>query len=200
MDRPDRDPEGKLIQVVDVTVRTEAAEHARARALRVRDTDLTAGTDLDGLPASSTGDDPAADLPGPDGLDAVGDQPGVADFLRLGAELRRPPGAVDGRHIAWVRLRVPVVAGEPVRATSRATLPMDVVNLLGVGRLPPGISAINADVSAHVLRPPVGEWVALVGSTRFAHGLGHGVSMATLGDADGVFGVTSTAQVVQALD
>jgi hypothetical protein len=190
--------EGKRIQVVDSTLRSASAEHVRARALRVRDADLTATAPA--LPTSTTDDDPAAALPPPEELEGVEDRPGVADFLRFGAELRRTAGPVDGAHGAWVRLRVPVVAGEAVRATSRVALPMDCVNLLGVGSLPTGVRAVNADVSAHVFRPPVGEWVALVGSTRFGHRVGHGVSMATLSDGEGVFGVTSTSQVVQAGD
>jgi hypothetical protein len=189
--------EGKRIQVVDSVLRSADAELVRARALRIRDADLTS---VEELPPSSTDDDPAARLPPPEELHGVSDAPGVADFLRFGAELRRTLDPLDGVHGAWVRLRVPVVAGEPVRATSRVALPMDCVNLLGVPRITPQLSAINADVSAHVVRAPVGEWVALVGSTRFAHAVGHGVSMATLSDAQGVFGITSTSQVVQLRD
>lgn len=190
--------EGKKIQVVDAVVRSVAAEHVRARALRVREEDL-AGTD--GLPRSTSEHDPAAALPPPEALAGVDEREGVADFLRFGAELRRTTEPIDatGSHAAWVRLRVPVVAGEAVRATSRVALPMDCVNLIGVQGFRGSVSAVNADVSAHVFRPPTSEWVAMVGSTRFEHRLGHGISMATLSDEDGVFGVTSTSQVVHRL-
>ena len=51
-----------------------------------------------------------------------------------------------------------------------------------------------------MLRPPAGEWIALVGDTRFGPAVGHGVSMATMSDAHGVFGVTSTSQLVDVMD
>lgn len=186
--------EGKKIQVVDLVVTTAVAEHVRARALRLRDLDITA---LDDMPVSTSSLAPASAFPGPEACDPVDRHPGVADFLRLGAELRRAPAPVDGQHTAWVRLRVPVVAGEAVRATSLAALPMDCVNLLGVGLSLGAATAINADVSAHVTRPPVGAWVALTGNTWFANGVGHGMSQAVMSDAAGVFGVTSTSQLLQ---
>jgi hypothetical protein len=37
----------------------------------------------------------------------------------------------------------------------------------------------------------------MMGHTHFDHRVGHGVSMATMSDADGVFGVTSTSQIIQ---
>ncbi len=186
--------DGKKIQLVDQVVRSADGAHVRARALRVRDADLTGS---EGLPASSTADDPAASLPPPEQLESVEDRPGVADFLRFGAELRRTSEPVDGVHGVWLRLRVPVVAGEPVRPSSRIALPMDLVNLIGADLQRGRATAINPDVSAHVHRPPTGEWIALAGHTRFAHGTGRGFSMATMSDADGVFGVTSTSQLVQ---
>ncbi len=186
--------EGKIIQVVDSVVRSARSECVRARTLRIRDEDLTGGD----VPASTADDRGLIDsLPAPRELPSTGDFAGVAGFLGSGAELRRNAEPVDGPSIVWVRLRVPVVAGEAVRPTSRVTAPMDCVNLIGVNGLPGSTTAINPDVSAHVVRPPVGEWVGLVGDTRFAGSVGHGFSMGMLVDADGVFGATSTSQVVQ---
>lgn len=184
--------EGKRIQVTDLTVRSRDGVCVRGRALRIRDDDLRTGAPL---PAAGSGAD--LDLPRPEDLEGVDHLPGVADFLRLGAELRRTtePGP-DGSFCVWVRLRVPVVAEEAVRAASRVALPMDCVNLIGVHDLA-GVRAVNPDVSAHVARPPDGEWTALLGTTRFAPEVGHGVSMAHLADRRGVFGVTSTSQVVE---
>ena len=198
--RPTIIREGKKIQVVDFVVTTDETEHVRARALRLRDADLTG---LEDMPVSTTDRNPSATLPPPHELEGVDHHPGVADFLRLGAELRRTAEPIDGQHAAWVRLRVPVVAGEPVRTSSRTALPMDCVNLIGLAARqdrPMRASAINADVTAHVVRAPVGEWVALTGHTYVAHGVGHGLSQAVMSDADGVIGVTSTSQLVQPLD
>lgn len=187
--------EGKKIQVVELTVSAADVVCTRARALRIRDADLTsAGVRL---PASTSEDDPGSILPPPEALGGVEDLPGIADFLLLGAELRRTFEPIDGLHGQWIRLRVPVVAGEPVRATSRAALPMDCANLIGVSGPIDGVSMINADVSGHVFRMPCGEWIAMTGHTRFDHQVGHGMSTATMSDGDGVFGVTSTSQILQ---
>jgi hypothetical protein len=185
--------EGKKIQLVDLTVLAGDQVTTRARALRIRDQDVV---DLSGLPVSTTAYNPAADVPPPEALPAVNPPPGQAEFLRRGAEVRRTTGATDGAHVAWCRLRVPVVAGEPVRTTSRAVLPLDVVNLIGVDLDPTRATSINPDVSGHLLRAPVGEWVALTGHTYYDHHVAHGVSMAVMSDADGVFGVTSTSQIL----
>ena len=188
--------EGKKIQLVDLVITAGDVVTTRGRALRIRDCDLTA---LEGMPGSTTAHNPATAIPPPEGLTGVEDRPGVADFLRYGAELRRTFEPIDGIHAVWCRLRVPVVAGEPVRATSLAALPLDLVNLLGVTLDPARASSINPDVTGHLSRGPVGEWVALTGNTHYAHGVGHGVSVATMSDAAGTFGVTSTSQILQPL-
>jgi len=185
--------EGKKIQVVDFRLVTEGNEHARARALRIRDGDLGA---VAGAPSSTTDVDPATALPSPEALEAAAAYPGLPPFLRTALDFRRTDPWAEGINGIWLRLRVPVVVGEPVRATSRATVPMDVVNLIGAKIGGAEFTAINPDVSAHVARPPIGEWIGLVGETIFAHGVGHGVSAATMSDADGVFGVTSTSQIL----
>jgi Thioesterase-like superfamily len=190
--------EGAKIQLLELVVSIDGTEHVRARALRVRDADLTA---LDGLPPSTSDVHPAGTLPGPEALGGMHEHENayMSGFLRIGIEVRRTAEPVGGLHGLWIRFRVPaVIAGEPIRATSRATMPVDCVNLIGVdiaARLP--ITGLNPDVSAHLVRPPVGEWVVLTGNTWFAHGIGHGVSAATLSDEQGAFGVTSTSQLIQ---
>lgn len=186
--------EGKKIQVLELTVTTPGTEHVRARALRLRDADLR---EHEAMPVSTTAANPAAALPPPEAMPRVGDQPGGADFLRLAVEMRRSTDSDTGQHGLWLRLLLPVVAGEPVRPTSLAALPMDCVNLIGVPLERSRATAINADVSGHVARYPVGEWIALVGNTWFAQAVGHGTSVGLMCDADGVFGVTSTSQLVQ---
>jgi hypothetical protein len=99
--------------------------------------------------------------------------------------------------VAWCRLRVPVVADEPVRATSRAALPLDLGNMMGVLTLDPSrATSINPDVTGHLCRAPADEWVALTGNTHYDHGVAHGVSMAVLSDSQGTFGITSTSQIL----
>jgi hypothetical protein len=186
--------DGKRIQVLDLTVRTEDSVTTHARALRIRDEDITA---FGGIPQSTTDLVPAVHLPDPSEWESAEVLHGVADFLVHGAELRRSPEPINGQCAAWVRLRMPVVAGEAVRATSRAVLAFDIVNLLGV---PPDVvrqvGIINPDVTGHLFRVPTCEWVALTGNSYYDRAIGHGMSMALISDADGVCGLTSTTQVV----
>jgi len=189
--------EGKKIQVVELGISAGDVLTTRARALRIRDLDVS---ELPGMPVSTSTVNPAATLPPPEEIPSVELRPGVAEFLRLGAELRRTPEPFDGVHLAWCRLRVPVVAGEPVRTSSRAALPLDLANMLGVHTLDPrAATSINPDVTGHLNRAPVGEWVALTGNTYYDHAVGHGVSIATMSDATGVFGTASTSQILQPL-
>jgi hypothetical protein len=190
--------EGKKIQLVDLLIRSEDTVTTRARALRIRDRDVGS---FDGLPVSTTDVNPSAGLPPPEGLTRVDQYPGTPDFLKHGAELRRTFEPLEGGiHAVWCRLRVPVVAGEPLRAASMAALPLDLVNLLGVTLDPARATSINPDVTGHMSRGPVGEWVALTGHTFYAHDVGHGVSMAVMSDAGGAFGVTSTSQILEPLE
>jgi hypothetical protein len=189
--------EGKKIQVVDLTITAGDTVTTRARALRIRDLDITS---LDGMPQSTSTANPSSALPAPAELTGVEHHPGVADFLRHGAEMRRTVEPIDGVHAVWCRLRIPVIAGEAVRASSLAALPLDIVNLLGVSFDPTRVTSINPDVSGHMSRGPVGEWVALTGHTYFAHGVAHGVSMAVMSDEAGPFGTASTSQIVQPID
>jgi hypothetical protein len=189
--------EGKKIQVVDLVISAGDTVTTRARALRIRDRDVRS---LSGMPGSTSAANPSGSLPPPSAVPGVEQYPGVADFLLRGAEMRRTVEPIDGVHAVWCRLRVPVVAGEPIRATSRAALPLDLVNLLGVGLDSKRATSINPDVSAHLSRGPVGEWVALTGNTYYSHEVAHGVSMAVLSDDAGVFGITSTSQLLDPLD
>lgn len=186
--------DGKKIQVTDMAVTCDDVEHVVARALRLRDEDVT---DARGMPQPSTDANPITIMPGPDDCDGLPDGPHTPPFLRSSVELRRTSSPVAENWGIWMRPRIPVVAGEAIRATSRVTLPMDTVNLIGSRFDVRRASAINADVSAHVTRLPTDEWVLLTGNSWFGHEVGHGISVASMADSTGVFGVTSTSQLLQ---
>lgn len=187
--------EGKKIQIVDLTLAADGVECVRATALRVRDEDLT---DREGLPPNTTEHRPAATMTPPE------------DSIDLRALRPKPPGALSAIEVrratrsdstsagTWLRLVAPVIAGEPNRTTAAMAYAFDFTSLIGLGPRGDGFTMINPDVTAHVLRMPVGEWIALTGETRFDHRIAHGVSDALLSDAEGVFAVTSTSQIVQA--
>jgi hypothetical protein len=89
-----------------------------------------------------------------------------------------------GPATAWTRLRVGVVPGEE---------PTPLQRVLAVADSGNGISAvmswdewlfINPELTVHVVRPPVGEWVVLDAATTIAPG-GAGLARSTLSDEAG---------------
>lgn len=184
--------EGKKIQLVELTVTADGTEYARARVLRLRTEDIS---ERPALPPSTEAPNPVHQLQRPDEVRPFAREGGPG-FLR-GIEMRRARRGDGDAFGYWVRLLVPVVAGEPVRVTSRQTMAVDFANCIGVPLELSMASTINPDVTAHLLRPPVGEWIAIVGDTWFGHDTGRGISLATLSDDEGVFGVASTSQLVQ---
>ncbi|HEY9555273.1 MAG TPA: thioesterase family protein [Acidimicrobiales bacterium] len=189
--------EGKKIQVVELQLLDGDVEHVRVTALRLRDADLSSREDV---PASTTDHSPADALtPIEDSVPIGGLMPSPPGFMRS-IDMRRAERS-DGQSAGtWIRLMVPIVAGEPVSDGGRMAYAFDFANLIGMGQHIGRMSLINPDVTAQVLRPPSGEWVAVTGDTRFNAALGRGVSSAALSDLDGVFAVASTSQLVQPLD
>jgi hypothetical protein len=183
--------EGKKIQVVQLLLLAGDVEHVRVTALRLRD------DAVDGAPADTTAARPGdALLPPEASMDLREMTPSVPGFLRA-VEMRRA-ATVDGTTTgAWLRLRVPVVAGAPVSPAARLTVIFDYANLIGMAGHPSEVTMINPDVTAHVLRPPTSDWTAITGDTRFNPALGRGLSSATFSDIDGVFAVGSTSQLIQ---
>ncbi|MCD9624518.1 thioesterase family protein [Rhabdothermincola salaria] len=189
--------EGKKIQVVELQLLVGEVEHVRATVLRLRDADLTGGR----LPASTTDARPADALVPVEAVsgprEAHPDGPGYLPGFLQGIDLRRAP-TVDGTSFgSWVRLEASVVAGEPIRSTSRLTVGFDFANLIGVNDHVPTVTMINPDVTAHVLRAPVDDWIAVTGDTRFNPAMGRGVSSAALSDSQGVFATASVSQLLQ---
>lgn len=185
--------EGKKIQLVELVLRQGDVEHVRVSALRLRDEDLSAVE----LPPSTTVARPAEALPPPEQATSIRTlTEEVPGFLRA-VDMRRATATDGSGEGCWIRLMVPVVAGEPVSTTARLTVTVDYVNLIGVAGHPGNVTLINPDVSAHLLRAPRSEWVAVTGATRFNGAMGRGVSTGTLSDGDGVFGVASVSQLIQ---
>lgn len=184
--------EGKKLQVVDLVVTEGDTEHVRARVLRLRDADLR---DVPGMPPSSTDEDPAAALPPADSVPRLVHPQGPA--MMRAVDLRRVAAGSEGRWAYWLRLTVPVVAGEPIRPTSIQTVGVDFTNCIGSDIDPSVATTINPDVTGQFLRQPVGEWIGITGDTRFDHGVARGFSVATLSDAHGVFAAALSSQLVQ---
>jgi hypothetical protein len=184
--------EGKRVQIIEATLAHEDVAVARASALRIRAGDSTEALDHPRRPDESPPPPPTAaeesvlaraGLPVPGFLHAL-EMQRVSGGLNLGAPA-----------CSWFRLTVPVVAGEAtspfVRLAALADFTSGTGSFLPIDRW----SSINADVSIHVLREPVSDWIAVDAVAHVASdGIGH--SRATLYDTTGMVGTGTTAQVV----
>src|SRR5262249_56445278 len=107
---------------------------------------------------------PAA-LPGPQqGTVATFSLDGAADasFATTAMEMRwlSEPGALGPGRV-WMRLRRPLIAGQPTPHLARLAAVADFGN--GVSATLPfeRFLFINADLTIHLQRPPRGEWIGL---------------------------------------
>jgi hypothetical protein len=186
--------EGKKIQLVDAVLRVGDVEHARTRALRLRDDDLS---DLPGMYDAA---DPGPALPWADDLEAtfLAGIAGLPGFLQS-IELRRfpKPGGPEGVHATWVRLGDPLVPGEEPTPLQRLSVAADFTNLIGATFDAHKVSGINPDLNLHLVRPPREEWIAVVGESRLALTSGVGVSNALIHDRNGVCAIASNGQLFQ---
>ena len=178
---------GRSVELVEASLLAGGAEVMRATALRVR----TADVDLpDGLV-------PGPRLPGPEAgrvmpFFPTGQEVGYHTAMEFrfvaGSFLELGPATV------WARMRHPLVAGEAPSPLSRALVAADSGN---------GVSAsldyqqwrfINPDLTVYLLRPPVGDWVALEAATTAAAGIG--LADTTLHDEQGPIGRSAQALFV----
>jgi Acyl-CoA thioesterase C-terminal domain/Acyl-CoA thioesterase N-terminal domain len=194
---------GRSVELVEATLRAGETDVMRATALWIRTADLGLpagpgpagpGPAGSGLPAELV---PGPRLPGPSAgrvepFFPTGQEVGyhtamefrfvVGSFLELG------PATV------WMRMRHPLVPGEPPSPLCRVLIAADSGN---------GVSAaldfrawrfVNPDLTVYLLRYPAGEWVALEASTTAADGIG--LADTTLHDEQGPIGRSAQALFV----
>jgi len=111
-------------------------------------------------------------------------------FHSGGTELRFTHGTFEapGPATAWIRLRVPLVAGEETSPLCRVAAAADFGNGISwVLSRSDGYRFINPDLTIYLHRHPVGEWVALE-STTLPEPLGVGIAESRLYDERGPLG------------
>jgi hypothetical protein len=181
--------EGRKIQVCLVTLLHENIAVVRASVLKVRRAELS-------LPDTVL--EEKIDLPGPD----AGHEPdaplGSSNSFIKSLSLRVVQGEflVDsGPAAVWFRAQLPFIDGEALTPLMRAAMTADFCN---------GSSAvldfrqwtfINADLTIHLARMPVGEWILLDARTWLSS-QGMGIAFAKLGDEQGYFGRAVQSLVV----
>jgi acyl-coenzyme A thioesterase PaaI-like protein len=185
---------GKKVSLVEATLLRDedGVEVARARALRIRRADVD-------LP-----DDPLVRPEPPFGPPGQGvpDRPMWTDdglVIHLDAvELRFAEGRFStlGPVAVWIRLSVPVVAGEEPTGLQRAMAAADFAN--GVSHVVPKeqYRFINPDLTVHLAREPEGEWIGLRSASLFGTE-GAGFSDTALYDLHGRFGRATQSLILE---
>lgn len=173
---------GRKVQLVESVLLDGELEVVRAQALRIRDAqlDLSEAPEQEPLPH-----------PPPAGS-AVRDSimSGDAGFPLSACELRFASGAfiTRGPAVAWIRLRMPVIAGAPIVPMARVAAAADFGN--GVSNVLDWQNRlfINPDLGIWLARHPRGDWVCLDASTQVDPAHGSGLAESTLWDEDGRIG------------
>jgi hypothetical protein len=92
-----------------------------------------------------------------------------------------------GPATAWFRLRVPVVADEPITQLQRAMAAADFGNGISSAVRWDQFTFVNPELTVFLLREPEGDWIGNDAVTAIDPG-GIGLADATLHDAHGPFG------------
>jgi hypothetical protein len=172
---------GRRVQLVEASLSDQDGQIMRATAWRIRTNDehSVPATDPEPVPfappSQASKFDPPPFYEGPSYFTAM--------------EWRFASGAFldPGPAASWMRMRVPLVAGEPPSPLARVLVAADSGNGISMV-LPLGEYVfINVDLSVHLFRMPVGEWVCLDARTRI-DGRGVGLAESRLWDQTGRVG------------
>jgi hypothetical protein len=179
---------GRNVQLAAAELSAGDRTVLRAQALRLRRAGVALPTQEAAPPPP--GPENGCSAPFPNDEHAEG-------FHLTGMEIRFLEGTSyePGPATTWFRLARPLVDDElpsPVaRAVAAADFGNGVSRVLDFGRY----LFINADLSVHLLREPVGEWVLLHAVTRLS-GEGAGLARSRLSDARGEIGLAGQSLLV----
>ena len=157
---------GRKVSMIEAQLdrASDGVEVARVRAVRIR-------RDAIGIPEQATRREPAF---GPAGVGALAppgfEETDVLAFHKDGCEHRYVNGAFSdpGPVQVWIRLSVPLLAGEELTGLQRLVAAADFGNGVS-GALPwDEFVFINPDLTVHLLREPVGEWIGLDSRSHYA--------------------------------
>jgi Acyl-CoA thioesterase C-terminal domain/Acyl-CoA thioesterase N-terminal domain len=174
---------GRKVQWVGASLHEGERELARATVLWIRREALP--------PPEGHGGGHAARPPGPETVPATRPEwrSGGRAYHSHGVEHRVVRGAWGrpGPCTDWIRLRVPVVAGEAPSPLQRVAAAADFGNGISAA-LPLGAwRFVNPDLTIHLQRLPRGEWIGLDAVT-WLEGQGIGLAESELFDEEGRLG------------
>ncbi|HSJ35246.1 MAG TPA: thioesterase family protein [Acidimicrobiia bacterium] len=179
--------EGKRIQAVEASLTdSDDLELARATGLKLRRTEVTLPDEVGPTPAPRP---LPTEIPAPDMKKWGVGAPGRILYHRQAVEVREIDGGFfkPGPGAMWLRMTRPLVEGEPISPLERAIAVGDFVN--GLSRLSNSLQMafMNADLTIHLSRYPVGEWVGVRARSEW-ESIGRGVAGGDLFDPEGVIG------------
>ncbi len=183
----DIERQGRKVSLVGVRLTDGDVEVARARSLRIRRTSIVLPDDVV---------QPVPELPGtPDeGLEQRAQWAATnhVAFHKDACVHRFTEGAWDtpGPVGVWIRLRVDVVPDESPSGVQRVAAAADFGNGVSGGIPFDRFTFINPDLTIHLLRQPVGEWVGLRSESYYGtmQSTGAGFAESALYDAEGRLG------------
>ncbi|MFG3340308.1 thioesterase family protein [Glycomyces sp. NPDC048151] len=176
---------GRTIELLEAVVTSAGRAAVAARVWRsvVLDTAAVAGGEVEPLPG----------LAESEALDLAEVWPGGY----IGSVELRSVGAVKpGRAAAWIRSRVDLVEGEAASDLARLVGLVDTANGLCVRQSIDAWLFPNVDLTIHLLRQPVGEWLGLDTTVVFG-AAGHGVTSSVLHDAAGHAGYANQTLTIR---
>lgn len=178
---------GKRIHAVEASLLAGGVEVCRASGLLLRRTESPGAGRLSSAPPLDFPTDlTTTSLAG--GKQPAGDQPRRPGFHTT-AEARwvSRPDANGGTAAVWLRIPVPVIAGEETTPLMRVAALCDFVNAVGSFRRPDIAPFINTDSTIYLHRPPAGEWIGIEVERAVEPG-GVGVAASRISDAGGPIG------------
>jgi hypothetical protein len=180
---------GRNVQSLVASVFAAEVEVARATALRIR----TAPLPMEASSEPSTAPPPARGSGSPPPFANIGV---VGYWSACDLDMVEGSWLEPGSGTAWIRLRCPVIEGEEPTPLQRVAAAADFGSGVGNPVRMSDIGAINPDLTIHVHRDAVGEWIALR-SRAWAHATGVGMAETALFDEHGHLGVALQSLLVQ---
>jgi Thioesterase-like superfamily len=180
---------GRRVQLAEGSLLDERGEVARASAWRIRRSDeLVPAAGEERPPFGPPGDAAAA---------PTFDPPWEGDSYFTAMEWRVARGAFfePGPAAVWMRARIPLVEGEQDSPLTRVLVVADSGNGISSVSSPLDYLFINTELTVHLFRLPVGEWVCLDAVSR-SDPSGIGIAESVLWDEDGRLGRGNQALLV----
>ncbi|MFT3853773.1 MAG: thioesterase family protein [Ilumatobacteraceae bacterium] len=175
---------GRKVSLVAAALADGDTEVARVRALRIRRAELQ-------LPVDS---DLAVDVTMPpwDGIEPEVPTWAIGDDLAFHSNANEHRFVesrwdVPGPVAVWIRLNVPLIAGEEPSGVQRAMAAADFGNGISGSLAHEDWVFINPDLTVHLVRPPEGEWIGMRTASRYSP-TGAGLAESELFDVAGRLG------------